>query len=134
VKAGFVAYHSYCGVCHGDAAVGGGILPDLRHSSAVQDAARFKRIVIEGSLANSGMISWSSVLTPDAAESVRAYIVSRANDEIAPPPPPAAAAPAKPAAASAKPAKAAAKPAEAKPAAAPAKPAEAKPAAAPAKP
>ena len=70
--------------------MGGLILPDLRHSTALQDPARWKRIVIDGSLANNGMVGFASVITPELAETVRAYVVARANDEIAPPPPAAA--------------------------------------------
>jgi quinohemoprotein ethanol dehydrogenase len=111
LQQGMVNFHSFCSVCHGDAAVGGGIVPDVRHASALADPARWKRIVLEGSLANSGMVSFAPVLTPEAAETVRAYVTARANDEVAPLPPPAAAAPAQPAgkaAKSAKPAPAAA--------------------------
>ncbi|HEY2735806.1 MAG TPA: PQQ-dependent dehydrogenase, methanol/ethanol family, partial [Polyangiales bacterium] len=86
VQQGMVTFHSTCSVCHGDAAVGGGVLPDLRHSTALADPARWKHIVIDGSLANSGMVSFAPVLTPEAAETIRAYVTSRANDEIAPPP------------------------------------------------
>jgi alcohol dehydrogenase (cytochrome c)/quinohemoprotein ethanol dehydrogenase len=94
---GYAVYHGFCSLCHGDAAVGSLILPDLRHSTSIQDPARWKRIVIDGSLANNGMVGFASVITPELAETVRAYVVARANDEIAPPPP-AAPTPPKPAA------------------------------------
>jgi alcohol dehydrogenase (cytochrome c)/quinohemoprotein ethanol dehydrogenase len=129
LKTGHLVYHAFCSVCHGDTAVGGLILPDLRHSSALQDPARWKRIVIDGSLANNGMVGFSSVIPPEAAETVRAYVVGRANDELGVPPLAAAAAPAaKPAAEAPKAAGKVAKPAAAavapaKPPAAPAKPA-----------
>jgi alcohol dehydrogenase (cytochrome c)/quinohemoprotein ethanol dehydrogenase len=129
LETGRLLFNGYCGVCHGDAAVGGGVLPDLRHSASIQEPERWKRIVLDGSLSSQGMVSFAPVLTPELAETVRAYVIGRANDEIAPPPsaapeapkPPAtpardtkgkgaAAAPAKPAAA------AAAKPAAAAPA------------------
>jgi alcohol dehydrogenase (cytochrome c)/quinohemoprotein ethanol dehydrogenase len=83
---GKVLFHTYCSVCHGDSAVGGGVLPDLRHATPLQDPARWNRIVIEGSLTNNGMVSWSSVLQPEGSEAIRAYVTGRANDEIAPPP------------------------------------------------
>jgi mono/diheme cytochrome c family protein len=141
LQQGMVNFHAYCSVCHGDAAVGGGIVPDVRHSRALADPAHWTHIVLEGSLANNGMVSFAPVLTPEAAETVRAYVIGRANDEIAPLPPPAAA-PAAPAADSAgksakkpKPAPAAAAAPKPAAAAAPAVPAAApKPAAVPAAP
>jgi alcohol dehydrogenase (cytochrome c)/quinohemoprotein ethanol dehydrogenase len=141
LQQGIVNFHAYCSVCHGDAAVGGGIVPDVRHSRALADPAHWTHIVLEGSLANNGMVSFAPVLTPEAAETIRAYVIGRANDEIAPLPPPAAA-PAAPAADSAgksakkpKPAPAAAAAPKPAAAAAPAVPAAApKPAAAPAAP
>jgi alcohol dehydrogenase (cytochrome c)/quinohemoprotein ethanol dehydrogenase len=95
LKTGHLVFHAFCAICHGDSAVGGLILPDLRHSTAIADPAKWKRIVMDGSLANNGMVGFSSVIPPGAEETIRAYVVSRANDEIAPPPPPPAAAPAK---------------------------------------
>jgi quinohemoprotein ethanol dehydrogenase len=32
-------YHHACGVCHGDSATSGGVLPDLRYSTALRDPA-----------------------------------------------------------------------------------------------
>ena len=37
-KRGFAVFHNYCAVCHGDAAVGGGVIPDLRWSPLTRDA------------------------------------------------------------------------------------------------
>ena len=125
LETGRLLFNGYCGVCHGDAAVGGGVLPDLRHSTTIQDPERWKRIVLDGSLSSQGMVSFAPVLTPELAETARAYVVGRANDEIAPPPPAAAAEAPKPAATPARDAKGkgAATAAPAKPAAAaPAKP------------
>jgi len=81
---GHLVFHAYCSVCHGDSAVGVGVLPDLRHSRALADPDRWKRIVIDGTLANSGMVAFGSVFPAEAAEAVRAYVIGRANDELAP--------------------------------------------------
>ncbi|MET0389212.1 MAG: PQQ-dependent dehydrogenase, methanol/ethanol family [Polyangiales bacterium] len=81
LQTGMVMFHAYCNVCHGDTAVGGGVLPDVRHSGALSDPARWQRIVREGSLRHSGMPAFGSVLTPLAAEAARAYIIERAQDE-----------------------------------------------------
>ena len=101
---GKLLYHASCSVCHGDGAIGGGILPDLRHSSLLGDGARWTKVVMEGSLTNQGMVSFAPVLPPGGAEAIRGYVVSRANDEVSPLP---AAIPASATEPKAKPAKAA---------------------------
>lgn len=87
IQTGHIVYHAFCSICHGDSAIGSLMLPDLRHSTALSDPARWKRIVIDGSLASQGMVGFGSVIPPEAAEAARAYVVSRANDEIEPAPP-----------------------------------------------
>jgi alcohol dehydrogenase (cytochrome c)/quinohemoprotein ethanol dehydrogenase len=77
---GLALYARFCGVCHGDAAVSGGVLPDLRNTLALESAARWKPIVLDGALKDRGMVGFSKVLTPEQAEAIRAYIVGRAND------------------------------------------------------
>jgi quinohemoprotein ethanol dehydrogenase len=78
---GSARFHTYCTVCHGNSAVSaGGVVPDLRWSKALGNAEAWKKIVIDGSLENNGMVSFQKVLTPADAEAVRAYVVSRAND------------------------------------------------------
>jgi quinohemoprotein ethanol dehydrogenase len=84
-QAGMVLFHSYCSVCHGDAAVGGGVLPDLRHTRAIADPASFKHIVIDGALRDNGMVSFAKVFDVTGAEALRTYLIGRANDELAPP-------------------------------------------------
>ncbi len=54
-----------------------GVLADLRKSAVIADAATFKQVVIDGILKERGMISFASVLKPNEAEQVRAYIISR---------------------------------------------------------
>jgi alcohol dehydrogenase (cytochrome c)/quinohemoprotein ethanol dehydrogenase len=83
LQSGMVAFHAYCNVCHGDTAVGGGVLPDLRHSRALGEPARWKSIVLDGSHSQNGMIGFSTVLPPAAAEAVRAYVIDRAHEEYA---------------------------------------------------
>jgi quinohemoprotein ethanol dehydrogenase len=77
IAAGGSNYQRYCLVCHNPGAVGNGVLPDLRKSGTIADAAAFKSVVIDGILKERGMVSFASVLTPKEAEQVRAYIVSR---------------------------------------------------------
>ena len=48
-------YERNCTVCHGVAALSGGVLPDLRRSVRLQDAVAFRRAVVDGELAPLGM-------------------------------------------------------------------------------
>ena len=74
-------YQTYCFYCHGDTAVSGGTVPDLRYSSALGAADQWKSIVLDGSMVRNGMISFARHLKAEDAETVRAYIVQRAHDE-----------------------------------------------------
>jgi mono/diheme cytochrome c family protein len=92
-------YNEHCGSCHGNSGRVSSLFPDLKVAAALNSAELFKAIVVDGILQNNGMVSFASVLTPDDAESIRAYVVKLSNDaKNAPPqagpggPPPAAAA------------------------------------------
>ena len=80
---GKLVFESYCNVCHGDSAVGAGVLPDLRWSPMLATAALWSNVVLGGSRTQSGMVSFAPVLTPELAELIRAYVVARANDTYA---------------------------------------------------
>ena len=80
---GVQQYVRFCAACHGDAAVGSGVNPDLRHSMANADSKVWQAIVHDGGLAANGMIGWSKVMTPAQIESIRGYVVSRANEDKA---------------------------------------------------
>jgi quinohemoprotein ethanol dehydrogenase len=79
IASGTSNYQRYCLVCHGPGAVGTGVLPDLRKSASIADAATFKSVVIDGMLASNGMASFKPVLTPEEVEGIRAYLISRAH-------------------------------------------------------
>ena len=79
ITAGSADYMKYCAVCHGVAAVGGGAIPDLRHSAMIATAESFRTVVLDGAYLDKGMASFSQVLDEDGAESVRAFIVNQAN-------------------------------------------------------
>ncbi len=83
VLAGGQHYGRYCGVCHGDAAVGSSVLPDLRRSGALGDAKSWATIVHDGALKSGGMASFANVLTVPQMESVRHYVIHRANEDKA---------------------------------------------------
>lgn len=83
VAAGGELYGRYCNVCHGDAAVAGGVNPDLRHSAALNAPEAIRSIVIDGALQHNGMVSFKSALKPDDADNIRHYLISRANEDKA---------------------------------------------------
>ncbi len=74
-------YGDYCGVCHGDAAVGGGVLPDLRRSGMLFSAPGWKSIVYDGLLNDRGMVSWSNIMTAEDVDTIRHYVIYRANQD-----------------------------------------------------
>jgi len=81
VTQGATLYARYCFPCHGDAAVGGAVNPDLRRSAMINNASAFKAAVIDGVLSQNGMVSFQPVMTADDAESIRQYVVKRANED-----------------------------------------------------
>jgi alcohol dehydrogenase (cytochrome c)/quinohemoprotein ethanol dehydrogenase len=83
VSKGFRLFTDTCWSCHGDAAVGGGITPDLRWSPFALDAAVWKSVVIDGALKDRGMISFSPVIDANEAELIRAYVTMRSNQSYA---------------------------------------------------
>lgn len=82
LQSGMVAYARNCSVCHGALALSSGVLPDLRWSAISGDAEAWKSVVIDGSLAENGMVSFSRLLTEDDAEAIRAYVVTQAHTAI----------------------------------------------------
>lgn len=80
-------YGRYCMACHGDAAVAGGLNPDLRRSAVLGNAATMQAIVHDGVLSpkggGNGMVSFKSALKPEHIEAIRQYLISRANEDKA---------------------------------------------------
>jgi len=72
-------YQRFCSGCHGDVAVSGGVLPDLRYSGTLANDQWFN-VVLDGLLQPNGMVSFSKDLSRRDAESIRAYVISRANE------------------------------------------------------
>jgi len=73
-------FGQFCGPCHGGAAVGGGVTPDLR-ASALVDTDVFYDVVLKGILKNEGMVSFKSALSHDDVTAIRNYIIHRANQD-----------------------------------------------------
>nr|WP_095011413.1 PQQ-dependent dehydrogenase, methanol/ethanol family [Tsuneonella mangrovi] len=83
VALGSDLYGRYCIVCHGDGAISGGLVPDLRHSPTIDSPDAIKAVVLEGALQHNGMVSFAKALTPADAEAIRQYIIKRANEDKA---------------------------------------------------
>jgi alcohol dehydrogenase (cytochrome c)/quinohemoprotein ethanol dehydrogenase len=84
IRRGEQLFQSYCAGCHGDVAVSGGVLPDLRRSTALTDDAWFE-IVLRGDLRSQGMVSFSKELSRDDAVAIRSYVIFRRNQDALPP-------------------------------------------------
>ncbi len=81
VKRGEALYQSICSPCHGDVAVSGGVLPDLRYSGTLDNDQWFE-IVLKGQLKQAGMVSFDKELSHDDAAAIRAYVIFRANQGL----------------------------------------------------
>jgi PQQ-dependent dehydrogenase (methanol/ethanol family) len=82
VKKAEELYQRFCGGCHGDVAVSGGVLPDLRYSGALANE-HWLSIVRDGVLGLYGMVGFSKELSRQDAEAIRAYVIFRANQSLA---------------------------------------------------
>jgi quinohemoprotein ethanol dehydrogenase len=78
---GLAMYQTYCMICHGDTAVSGGVVPDLRYGRTLASADAWKSIVLDGTMVQNGMVPFAQYLKPEDVETIRAYIIQRANDE-----------------------------------------------------
>lgn len=83
VAHGEQVYGRFCTVCHGPAAVSANpqSFPDLRFSPRMLTAEAWSAVVEDGELADNGMVSFADSLEDDDAEAIRAYIISRANED-----------------------------------------------------
>jgi alcohol dehydrogenase (cytochrome c)/quinohemoprotein ethanol dehydrogenase len=82
VQRGERLYQRFCSGCHGDVAVSGGVLPDLRYSSTLASDQWFS-VVLGGLLKQYGMVSFAEELSREDAAAVRAYVIFRANQALA---------------------------------------------------
>jgi quinohemoprotein ethanol dehydrogenase len=83
VAAGASQYARYCSVCHGDAGVAGGLMPDLRHSGLLASQEAMNKVVLEGALKHNGMVSFASAVKKADAENIRHYLIKRAHEDKA---------------------------------------------------
>lgn len=75
-------YARRCGMCHGDGAVSGGLVPDLRFSPALTSEAYWNAVVNGGALESHGMVSFKAALDAKEQAAVRAYLIERAQQSL----------------------------------------------------
>ncbi len=79
VSEGELLFARNCMACHGAGAVGGGVIPDLRHISP-EVASGFKAIVRDGTLRTRGMPAFARLSETDL-DAILAYLQKRAAEE-----------------------------------------------------
>jgi quinohemoprotein ethanol dehydrogenase len=78
---GEAVYQRFCSACHGDVAVGGGLVPDLRYSDALTNG-RWSKIVRDGEYEAYGMVPFRKEVSKQDAADIRAYVIFRANETL----------------------------------------------------
>ncbi len=76
--AGALQYGSFCSVCHGPVAMSAGSIPDLRYSATLLSQDTFLSIVLDGLLADRGMVGFAADMGAQDVENIRAYLLQRA--------------------------------------------------------
>jgi quinohemoprotein ethanol dehydrogenase len=79
-------YQRNCTGCHEGGRIFSGF-PDLNYTVALNAPDLFKSIVVDGALAENGMISFKNSLNVDDAEAIRSFLTARANELKRNPPP-----------------------------------------------
>jgi quinohemoprotein ethanol dehydrogenase len=83
VTDGKALFHMYCSTCHGDSATGSGVLPDLRYSGLLKNAAAWDSTVLDGLRMDKGMVAFKDEITSADAARIRDYVIHRANQDKA---------------------------------------------------
>ena len=73
------AYGRLCAGCHGANAVADKSIPDLRYSTTLNVVHDWNDVVMGGTRAANGMVSFRTLLGPGEAETILHYVVSQAN-------------------------------------------------------
>jgi alcohol dehydrogenase (cytochrome c) len=77
---GYFQYQTYCAACHGDNGEGAGVLPDLRWSGAIRHSDAFYNVIGRGALTAYGMDRFDASMNPAEIDSIRQYLIKRANE------------------------------------------------------
>ena len=88
INAGEERFKNHCATCHEPFAANRSVFPDLRYSPMLAAKESFASVVLGGALQANGMASFKERLSPDEVESIRAYMVERANQAKNAPTPP----------------------------------------------
>lgn len=79
IEAGHQQFVSHCAMCHDTQYANRALFPDLRYSPALHSAQAFDAIVMLGALQSSGMAPFKDRISEEQAQSIRAYVIERAN-------------------------------------------------------
>lgn len=79
IERGRLQFAGHCAMCHEPPAANRSVFPDLRYSPMLNSAEAFNAVVLDGALQAAGMASFKERMTPEEAQSVRAYMIERAN-------------------------------------------------------
>ncbi|MCZ6831724.1 MAG: PQQ-dependent dehydrogenase, methanol/ethanol family [Gammaproteobacteria bacterium] len=79
IRIGYALYQDICMGCHGLNAVSGLLIPDLRGSAYLHDAAGWNAVVREGALRVNGMAAFGQWLSKEQSETVRSYVIQQAH-------------------------------------------------------
>ena len=69
-------YTKRCSTCHGDSAVSGGVIVDLRYSTP-ETHDMWDAIVLGGAYRTNGMPAFATVLTADDSKAIQTYVLAR---------------------------------------------------------
>ena len=81
IRRGEQVFQRFCSGCHGDVAVSGGVLPDLRYSEFLKNDRWFS-IVRDGMLQSQGMVGFGKEVSQEDAAAIRSYVIYRANETL----------------------------------------------------
>ncbi len=73
IAEGQAQFFAFCSICHN-----GPVNPDLMRSTVATDAAAWNAVVMDGILAQNGMISFAPWINAEQSEAVRAYVLTEA--------------------------------------------------------
>jgi quinohemoprotein ethanol dehydrogenase len=77
------SYARVCAGCHGAAAAADKTAPDLRYSALLRSISDWNGVVMDGTRADKGMVSFRALLARGESENIFHYVISQANKEKA---------------------------------------------------
>jgi mono/diheme cytochrome c family protein len=86
IQHGAQVFEQTCQICHGRNGAARSTFPDLRRSPALQSQELLDAIVLQGTLAQRGMVSFKDQLQDGDTVALRAYLISTAEAALRAPP------------------------------------------------